>query len=357
MIVMLAIAIGVSIYNTPANRLSRQMDLGRRYLEEQDYEQAVIAFTKAIDIDPMSEEAYIGLGDYETMTEILQRGYDLTNDERLKQKYNILIENTRNKDTDLQVSVKDMVEIEFVQELEHLAVLLEKGYSDTMFQFEECTFLGHDINNMNRELFLTILTENGYHAEMSLNHPDLCQAQWFPNGISHEAPSINGLINEKDGKFECWIFKSYTETEEPMPIGVRDIYTHDTLEEVLTTLGFTNGKEIANYINEVFTTKDYGVEKSYEDLKNPVFEVSLRHSNLNLYFSFTGVGYDHREILFDYKNEKLTTSVQNSNVDVNNFDSFILTFYFSKESAYISFHFNQYKGLFMYLNQYRISFL
>ena len=40
-----------------------QYDLGVRYLEEGNYEKAIIAFTAAIEIDPKQAEAYVGRGD------------------------------------------------------------------------------------------------------------------------------------------------------------------------------------------------------------------------------------------------------------------------------------------------------
>ncbi len=40
-----------------------QYDLGMRYLEEQNYEEAIVAFTAAIEIDPNQADAYIGRGD------------------------------------------------------------------------------------------------------------------------------------------------------------------------------------------------------------------------------------------------------------------------------------------------------
>ena len=40
-----------------------QYDLGVRYLSEGNYEEAIIAFTAAIDIDPKRPEAYVGRGD------------------------------------------------------------------------------------------------------------------------------------------------------------------------------------------------------------------------------------------------------------------------------------------------------
>lgn len=76
-VILLAIIVGFSIYNTPDNRLSRQLDLGNRYLDEQNYEQAIIEFNKAIAIDPMRVEAYLGkaqayegIGDYENAIEV-----------------------------------------------------------------------------------------------------------------------------------------------------------------------------------------------------------------------------------------------------------------------------------------------
>ena len=43
-----------------------QYDLGVKYLSEGNYEEAIIAFTAAIEIDPKRPEAYIGLADVHT---------------------------------------------------------------------------------------------------------------------------------------------------------------------------------------------------------------------------------------------------------------------------------------------------
>ena len=69
---------------------NKQLDLGNKYLEEQDYEQAKVAYEQAIEIDPMSTEAYIGLAEtyirmseFDMALEIAKKGYELTSDERL----------------------------------------------------------------------------------------------------------------------------------------------------------------------------------------------------------------------------------------------------------------------------------
>lgn len=59
-----ALVLGVScffIYNSnPTVQLRKQLDLGNKYLLEQDYESAVIAYENAITIDEMNLEAYAG---------------------------------------------------------------------------------------------------------------------------------------------------------------------------------------------------------------------------------------------------------------------------------------------------------
>ena len=49
--------------SSDGRRLNHQLQLGQKYLEEMDYEQAVVAFNEAIKIDPANEEAYHGLAE------------------------------------------------------------------------------------------------------------------------------------------------------------------------------------------------------------------------------------------------------------------------------------------------------
>ena len=58
-VVLVALVIGLGIYNKPENRLARQLDLGNRYLEEQNYAEAALAFEKAIQIDERCLTAYV----------------------------------------------------------------------------------------------------------------------------------------------------------------------------------------------------------------------------------------------------------------------------------------------------------
>lgn len=53
----------VAIQATPANRLKRQLRLAQKYLNELNYEQAVLAYREAIAIDPKCEQAYFAIAD------------------------------------------------------------------------------------------------------------------------------------------------------------------------------------------------------------------------------------------------------------------------------------------------------
>ena len=97
LIAIIAFVIGLVNYNSFDNSISEQLDLGQKYLEEQDYEQAIVAFNKAIEIDDKCVEAYIGLadayvgiGDTESAMRVLENGIELTGDASLKEVLEIL---------------------------------------------------------------------------------------------------------------------------------------------------------------------------------------------------------------------------------------------------------------------------
>ena len=69
------------------------LDLGDKYLMEANYEEAIVAFTKAIEIDPKQAAAYGKLadlylitGETEKAVEILKQGYENTGDESLRKR-------------------------------------------------------------------------------------------------------------------------------------------------------------------------------------------------------------------------------------------------------------------------------
>ena len=63
--VMLCMGAGILLYQVKKSpgSVSRNMDLGNKYLLAEDYDSAISAFSKAIAIDGMNADAYIGRGD------------------------------------------------------------------------------------------------------------------------------------------------------------------------------------------------------------------------------------------------------------------------------------------------------
>lgn len=92
--VLLAIAVlCLAGCNQKGTTWQEQYDLGVRYLEEGSYEEAIIAFTAAIEIDPKqpevylkAAEAYLALDDTDSAISILEQGYEATADQQLLDK-------------------------------------------------------------------------------------------------------------------------------------------------------------------------------------------------------------------------------------------------------------------------------
>lgn len=84
-ILTLLIVLGISScgQKTDTTHWKEQYDLGVRYLSEGNYEEAIIAFTAAIEIDPKQAEvyikladAYVGMGDRENALDVLRKGIE-----------------------------------------------------------------------------------------------------------------------------------------------------------------------------------------------------------------------------------------------------------------------------------------
>lgn len=96
-VVVLLAVLGVNGYmvsrGSNAGREENMLELGQRYLDELNYEQAIVCFEEYLKIDPMSVEAYLGLaetyerlGDLDKAREILIAGLEITGDGRLQEK-------------------------------------------------------------------------------------------------------------------------------------------------------------------------------------------------------------------------------------------------------------------------------
>lgn len=283
-VVLFALIVGIGLYNTPANRLTRQLDLGNRYLEEQNYEQAIVEFDKAIAIDPMSvdaylgkADAYIGMDDLQSALDTLQTGYDLTGDERLKMKLN-----------EINAQLYQNSQVGEATLIEEEADLQEgQDYIELPFSFLDIKIKGYDLRephlNEIAEAFgcpindFLLDTSYGYMYAYSNETDGVCGFHYGGNGGENNGGSINysynlvddaypnhlGLgINGYEGKaFLDGIKSSY---EIPVEIG-------DTYEECCRKLG----EDIIKNASNSTYNNDYDIE-SWE-LEN----VLLRDNSTN----------------------------------------------------------------------------
>ncbi|MDO4622007.1 MAG: VWA domain-containing protein [Eubacteriales bacterium] len=63
LLLMAIVSIGLLVLRqAPSQKLQRELASGHRYLEQADYDQAILAYEAAVEIDAKSPEAYVGLG-------------------------------------------------------------------------------------------------------------------------------------------------------------------------------------------------------------------------------------------------------------------------------------------------------
>lgn len=202
-----------------------QFDLGVRYLSEGNYEEAILVFTAAIEIDPMQAktyeklaDVYFALGDLEMALATLQDGYAATGDARL------------------QARIDELTAPEPTSEA------LYTLWSD--LKLEEVTFLGHSIQNLDIWTIETIMKENGFEvSEFDFGN------NWTVVGNQQSITSHFEQIvgsQDKDDEYASWHYCG-----DQTAIGVRGIRLNDTLETVWIKLGVSNAHEAAAYIEEI----------------------------------------------------------------------------------------------------------
>lgn len=92
-IVLLALLMCTSCGKSLEEQVAEQLELGNRYLEEMDYEQAIVAFNKVIEIDAKQVQAYIGgaeayaaAANYDEALDLLDTGMENTQDREIQEK-------------------------------------------------------------------------------------------------------------------------------------------------------------------------------------------------------------------------------------------------------------------------------
>lgn len=113
------------------SKLQEQLDLGQKYLAEADFENALIAFETAIEIDDKcveayigAAEAYIGLGEPQKALEILNIGLEKTGDKQISQRAEGL-KNSSELPKEEEGNLEKLVDISKQWDIDNLEAFLE----------------------------------------------------------------------------------------------------------------------------------------------------------------------------------------------------------------------------------------
>ena len=190
-LLIIAIGLGACSQNQEA-QWQEQYDLGIRYLSECNYEEAIIAFTTAIEIDPKMSETYLALGnlyielgDYEAAAKILEQGVSNTNDTSLQE---------------LLDDVKKLVSIDFDNLVSDAFSYTDAGESSSFeYHIPKINIDDAAIAQLNQEIYAGLEYDHIASDIAAYGFADHSASyQWSVNG------SILSLVTKTDDTMAAW---------------------------------------------------------------------------------------------------------------------------------------------------------
>ena len=111
-VVVICVIVALAWYNAPAQKIPRLLDLGQRYLEAEQYEQAIEIYNEIFSVDPKNESAYLGaaeayvaMGETKKAVELLDLGYKNTRSMIIQEYMSKIIGNAENASTNAVAEV------------------------------------------------------------------------------------------------------------------------------------------------------------------------------------------------------------------------------------------------------------
>ena len=278
-----------------------QYDLGMRYLEEQNYEEAIVAFTAAIEIDPQNADAYFALadvydvlGDKDSLLTILERGAKVTGDNEFNMRLSQINDKGNSiEENQLNNSAKNVLS----DLLDEANVIVSKP--------DNITFFGTPINSLTIEMAEALLTENGFPSSSASGKLlDVItesgdkktlhrrRSQTFDMSISVVQDNISEYVT-----YISYYNWNYSKDERiPTNIGICDIYTEDTMNDVLQKLGFPSSNEIVKELEKT------GTSNSISSTTETGLKYEWQGNKLKLYFTEANNTY---LITFEFNSESI----------------------------------------------------
>ena len=175
--------------NAPVQKQKKQLELGNRYLEEMNYEQAKVVFEELITIDPSNVEAYLGaakayagLENYEGAVALLWEGYEQTGSEDIKaqmEEYEKKLEEKKQEaEQALESEINDYIaDIPYIRSFDrdnpiYTYSYLKKVYDEKLPQLFK--YIEMDISDRTRLKILATIKE----CYLSINNMDKAKEYW-----------------------------------------------------------------------------------------------------------------------------------------------------------------------------------
>ena len=260
-LLIIAIGLGACSQNQEA-QWQEQYDLGIRYLSEGNYEEAIIAFTTAIEIDPKMSETYLALGnlyielgDYEAAAKILEQGVSNTNDTSLQE---------------LLDDVKKLVSIDFDNLVSDAFSYTDAGESSSFeYHIPKINIDDAAIAQLNQEIYAGLEYDHIASDIAAYGFADHSASyQWSVNG------SILSLVTKTDDTMAAWTeYSVYNITDEELVSSV-GLSMDDYYIKVEQALGskYWEGWDRAN---EQFQNNSF-CEMFNAQLENTISQENLR---------------------------------------------------------------------------------
>ena len=275
-----------------------QYDLGVRYLSEGNYEEAIIAFTAAIEINPNRAEAYlkladtyVSLGDFESALSLLQTGIERVNTpDNLMQALNKLeMQNEIQWHADLTVGEQNIMEtlmLAFQQDDFELiqasirnsalwTIVLEHGEETVMSRHYELDY-GNTIDGQG--IYISASLWDGYDRRIecyygdwsygALNGEGIYVRYWLPTESSRWAGTEDWTITHttfSEGLADGYCERvRYHPIAEEQPDGSWEIMNEITTVSGTTSHGFWHGS-VSEYRYNVTADDSYRIEGTFEN--------------------------------------------------------------------------------------------
>ncbi len=122
-IIVIAALAMIFMPKTALQTVTEMLSTAQKYLVEMEYERAIAEFNKVIELDPMNADAYLGLaeayeksGQHDMAVKTLEKGYEVTGDERIRAALEALMNSEDADETETVTAISEETTVRDISE-------------------------------------------------------------------------------------------------------------------------------------------------------------------------------------------------------------------------------------------------